>query len=237
MENIDKTPATPESVWEIIKELSLSIKESRAEFKQEMAESSAKFSQEMAESRVGLKQEMAESRAKFTQEMGESSAKFKQEMAESRAEFDRRMKNLDEMIGGVSNSNGMFAEEFFFNALEMGDKHLFGEHFDECYSLVKRYNKENQKKSEHDILLINGKSVAIVEVKYKARKEDIQKILNRLPNFRALFPEYKGHRIFLGLAAMSFDKGVEDESIKEGIAIVKQVGDTVVISDENLKTF
>ena len=211
MDNIDKTPATPESVWEIIKELSLSIKESRAEFKQEMIESRAEF-----------KQEMTESRAEFDRRS---------------ADFDRRMKNLDEMIGGVSNSNGMFAEEFFFNALEMGDKHLFGEFFDECYSLVKRYNKGAQKKSEHDILLVNGKSVAIVEVKYKARKEDIQKIINRLPNFRELFPEYKKHRIFLGLAAMSFDKGVEDESIKEGIAIVKQIGDTVVISDENMKTF
>ena len=180
----------------------------------------------------------------FDRRMKESSEKFNREMAESRADFDRRsadfdrrMKNLDEMIGGVSNSNGMFAEEFFFNAIDMGDKRLFGEQFDECYSLVKSYNKEKQKKSEHDILLTNGTAVAIVEVKYKARKEDIQKIINKLPNFRALFPQYKEHRIFLGLAAMSFDKGVEDESVKEGIAIVKQVGDAVVISDEHLKTF
>jgi len=193
------------------------------------------------ESVLSVIREMAFS---FDKRMKESDEKFDREMSDSRAEFDRRsadfdrrMKNLDEMIGGVSNSNGMFAEEFFFNALDMGDKHLFGEHFDECYSLVKRHNKGKQKKSEHDILLVNGKSVAIIEVKYKARKEDIQKIINRLPNFRALFPKYKEHRIFLGLAAMSFDKGVEDESIKEGIAIVKQVGDTVVISDENLKTF
>jgi len=179
------------------------------------------------ESVLSLIREMALS---FDRRMKESDEKFDREMAESRAEFDRRstdfdrrMKNLDEMIGGVSNSNGMFAEEFFFNALDMGDKHLFGEHFDECYSLVKRHNKEKQKKNEHDILLVNGKSVAIVEVKYKARKEDIQKIINRLPNFRTLFPEYKGHRIFLGLAAMSFDKGVEDESTKEGIAIINRL--------------
>ena len=208
METIENTPITPESVLSVIREMALS-------FDKRMKESDEKFDREMVESR----------------------AEFKKEMTESRAEFDRRMKNLDEMIGGVSNSNGMFAEEFFFNALDLGDKHLFGEHFDECYSLVKRHNKGKQKKSEHDILLVNGKSVAIIEVKYKARKEDIQKIISRLPNFRALFPEYKGHRIFLGLAAMSFDKGVEDESTKEGIAIIKQVGDTVVISDENLKVF
>ena len=166
-----------------------------------------------------------------------SEARFEREMAESRADFKQRMNALNDMIGGVSNSNGMFAEEFFFNALDMGDRQFFGEHFDDCYSLVKRYNKANQKRSEHDILLVNGKSLAIVEVKYKARKEDIQQIINKIPNFRLLFPEYKGHRIFLGLAAMSFDKGVEEESDKAGIAIVKQVGDTVVICDEHLKTF
>ena len=48
---------------------------------------------------------------------------------------------------------------------------------------------------------------------------------------------YENVLVFLGLAAMSFDKGVEEESDKAGIAIVKQVGDTVVICDEHLKTF
>ena len=208
MESVENTPLTHESVLSLIRELALSSEK-------RMKESDEKFEREMAESR----------------------AKFDHDMAESRDEFERRMKNLDEMIGGVSNSNGMFAEEFFFNAIDMGDKRLFGEHFDECYSLVKSYNKEKRKKSEHDILLINGASVAIVEVKYKARKEDIQKIIDKLPNFRALYPQYKDHRIYLGLAAMSFEKGVEDKSVKEGIAIVKQVGDTVVVYDEKLKTF
>jgi len=211
METVENNPITPESVLSLIREMSL-------DFDRRMKESSEKFNREMAESRA---------------DFDRRSADFDRRSAD----FDRRMKNLDEMIGGVSNSNGMFAEEFFFNAIDMGDKRLFGEQFDECYSLVKSYNKEKQKKSEHDILLTNGTAVAIVEVKYKARKEDIQKIINKLPNFRALFPQYKEHRIFLGLAAMSFDKGVEDESVKEGIAIVKQVGDAVVISDEHLKTF
>jgi hypothetical protein len=215
MKNADQNPATLESVWEAFRESERLRKESEARFDREIEKSRAEFKQEMAESRAG----------------------FVQEMTESRAEFKLRMKNLDEMIGGVGNSNGAFAEEFFFNTLEYGDKIIFGEHFDECYSTIKRYNKENRKKSEHDILLVNGKSVAIVEVKYKARKEDIQKMLDRLPDFRTLYPQYNDHRIYLGLAAMSFDDGVEDKSAMAGIAIVKQVGDTIIISDENLKIF
>jgi len=91
MENIDKTPATPESVWEIIRELSLSNRES-----------SARFDKEMAESRAAWKLELAE-----------SSAKFDRELAESHAKWNLEMKDLKEMIGGTANSNGMFAEEYF----------------------------------------------------------------------------------------------------------------------------
>ena len=204
-------PETPESVWAGFREVRELLKESEAKFYREMAASNAKF-----------KEEMAASRADFEQRS---------------ADFDRRMKNLDEMIGGVSNSNGMFAEEFFFNALDTGNKNLFGEHFDACYSLVKRHNKEQGYRSEHDILLVNGKAVAIIEVKYKARKSDIHNIINRLPTFRALFPEHRDRQIFLGLAAMSFDRGIEEESARQGVAIVKQVGDTVVINDAHLKAF
>ena len=223
MENVTEYPtATLESVWAAFRESDRQRKESEEKFNREMAESNAKF-----------EREKAESNARFEREKAESNARFEQ----SRAEFDRRMKNLGEMIGGVSNSNGTFAEDFFLNTISTGDKRLFGEHFDQCYSLLKRYHKENQEKSEHDILLVNGKAVAIVEVKYRARKEDVQKIVNRLPRFRSLYPEYKDHRVYLGLAAMSFDRGVEKESAKEGVAIVKQVGEIVVINDERLKAY
>ena len=196
MENINKTPATPESVWEILMENARQMEKSRADYDRRNAEADRR-----------------------------------------NAETDRQIKELKEMIGGMANSNGMFAEEFFFNAIDTSDKKLFGEQFHECISSVKRYNKGKQKKSEQDVLLVNGNSVAIVEVKYKARKEDIQKLIDRPPVFKVLYPEYQSHRIYLGLAAMSFDTGVEDETVKNGIAIIKQVGDTVVISDENLKVF
>ena len=259
MDNVAEYPtATFESVWAAFRETDRRMEESHNRFMQELAASSAKFDREMAESNAKFegsraefgklmkeqkeadakyKQERAKADAKYKQERAEADAKHKQERAEADAVFDRKMKNLNEMIGGVSNSNGMYAEEFFFNAIDTGDKRLFGERFDQCYSLLKRYNKENQEKSEHDILLINGKAVAIVEVKYRARKEDVQKIVNRLPTFRALYPEYKEHRVYLGLAAMSFDRGVQKESAKEGVAIVKQIGDVVVINDAHVKAY
>ena len=98
------------------------------------------------------------------------------------------------------------------------------------------HSKDSRKKIERDIMLINGKSIAIVGVKYKARREDIYKLINKLPDFRTLYLQYRSHRIYLGLAAMSF-KSVEDETVKKGIAVIKQVGDTIVVSDKHLKVF
>ena len=172
------------------------------------------------------------------------------ELKESQAETDRQLKETDRkidkltddvrsvniMIGGMGNSNGDFAEEYFYNSIET-NKDIFGEHFDECISSSKRYDKSSGKKIERDILLVNGKSVAIVEVKYKARREDIEKLIKKLTDFRALYTQYRSHGIYLGLAAMSFDKTVEEKCLENGIAVIKQVGDTVVINDEHLKVF
>jgi signal peptidase I len=90
---------------------------------------------------------------------------------------------------------------------------------------------------EYDIVLYNHASVAIIEVKYKAHINNISDVLKKAETFRILFPQYKDFKIYLGLASMSFYPELEQECINEGIAVIKQVGDTVVINDEHLKTF
>jgi hypothetical protein len=74
-------------------------------------------------------------------------------------------------------------------------------------------------------------------VKFKAHQADIPKVIKKAETFRENFPKYKNHRIYLGLASMAFYPELEQECINQGIAVVKQVGDTVVINDEHLKVF
>jgi len=173
----------------------------------------------------------------FDKEMKESRAAFEKEMAESRADFKQRMNALNEMIGGVGNSNGMAAEELFYNTLYNGDKNIFGEQFDVCYRNLNFNDKKKKKRNEFDIILVNCKSMALVEVKYKARREDVQQIIDKVPDFKTYFPYYNCHQVYLGLAAMSFDKGVETVCANNGIAILRQVGDEVLVEYENLKVF
>ena len=86
-------------------------------------------------------------------------------------------------------------------------------------------------------MLFNGKSIAIIEVKFRARDKNIAKLINKAKTFKVNFPKFQNHRIYLGLAALTFDRGIEEDCKENGIAIVKQVGDTVIINDENLKVY
>jgi len=174
---------------------------------------------------------LKESSADFDRRMKE----LKEMSGQSSADFDRRIKKLEEITGGISNNQGFFAEEYFFNSFEKGKQSFFGEKFDDIEKNVKGIKPGF--KDEYDILLINGKSIGVVEVKYKAHKNDVPAVLKKAETFRINFPEYAKHQVYLGLATMVFYPDLEEECIQQGIAIIKQVGDTVVINDAHLKVF
>ena len=160
---------------------------------------------------------------------------FDERMEKSRAEYDKRMKNLEDRYGSMSNSFGSFAEEYFFNSFENGEQNFFGEKFDSIERNVKHLKPVI--KDEYDIVMLNGASVAIVETKFRAHENDLPKVVKKAETFKINFPDFANHRIFLGLASMSFYDKLEEDCIKAGVAIIKQLGDTVVIKDEHLKVF
>ena len=218
------TPATLESVWASFQETDRLLKESNARFEKELKESRAEFE----------KDQKAAS-ARFEKEMKEASARFEKEMKESREAYDHRIKKLEELTGAWSNNHGSFAEEYFFNSFEKGKQNFFGEQFDDITKHLTHFWQGL--KDEYDIVLYNHTSVALIEVKYKAHINDIPKVLKKAKTFRILFPNYQGCKIYLGLASMCFYPELEQECINHGIAIIKQVGDTVMINSEGLKVY
>jgi len=170
-----------------------------------------------------------------TAKQQEKTAKQQEETNRQMQETDRRMQELQKTMGSWGNNFGKITEEYFYNSFENGKQNFFGERFDEIEKNVKGIKKDF--KDEYDILLINGKSIGIIEVKFKAHESDIPSILRKAETFRVNFSEYKNHKIYLGLATMSFYPELEQECINQGIAVIKQVGDTVVINDKHLKVF
>jgi len=213
MERIDNSPATPESVWALLRENARQIEKSRAEFDERIEKSRVEFDERLEMERV----------------------EFDMRLKASEESFNRRMKKMDDRYGSMTNNFGSFAEEYFFNSFENGKQDFFGEKFDSIERNVKRLKPVIQ--DEYDIVMLNCTSVAIVETKFRAQVSNLPKIIKKAETFKINFPEFANHRIYLGLASMSFYEKLEEECKNAGIAIVKQVGETVVINDEHLKVF
>ena len=154
-------------------------------------------------------------------------------LKESIVDYDRRMKDMNKTIGAWSNNHGEFAEEYFFNSFEAGKRDFFGEKFDS----IKKNLKGVENDDEYDIVFINGKSICIVEIKFKAHHDHIPKVIGKAQTFRENFPTYANHRVYLAMASLNFAAEVEEDIKNNGIAVIKQSGDNVVVYDENLKVF
>ena len=158
-----------------------------------------------------------------------------EETAKLQKENHAAIKELQKTVGGWANNHGTFAEEYFYNSFEKGQQNFFGKKFNEIEKGVK--NTWKGVRDEYDIVLYNDDAVAIIEVKYKAHVNDIPAVLKKAETYRILFPNYKDYKIYLGLASMAFYPELEQACVDNGIAIIKQVGDKVVINDKHLKVF
>jgi len=158
--------------------------------------------------------------------------RIREEARKRSEDIDKKLAEVAKTVGSIGNSNGDVAEEYFQNAFKKNPE-LNGE----TYDIVRPNVRPAECDDEYDIFLLNGESVAIIEIKYNVRKDDIGKLLQKAENFRKFLTQYSNFKLYLGIASLSFKKITEQNIIKEGIAVIKQVGDKMVIYDKNLKVF
>ena len=225
--------------------------EKAAEDERKAAEKAAEDERKAAEKAAEDERKAAEKAAEDERKAAERAAEDERKAAERAAEADRRalkveqetnelrmlFKQVNQQIGGMGNSHGAYAEEFFYNAFIKDQKNIFGEKFDDVMKSSKvTFNKGYE--DEYDILLVNGRAVCVIEVKYKADSDDLaSKVLRKAQTFRVNFPRYNDKKVYLALASMSFNPLTEKACRDAGIAIIKQDGDAIAIYDEHLQTF
>jgi hypothetical protein len=236
-------PLTPESSWAEINEFVRQVAKTQAENERILNEKFAETDRLFKETREEMKEtdrrmQETDRQMQETDRRIRETEKIVKETSLQMKETDRRMKELQKELGGIGRSNGDFAEEYFFNAFERSQKNFFGEAFDEITKNIRFDGKTlGRIAAEYDIVLLNGKSVGIIETKYKAHREQIQEVIQKAETFRLNLPKYQHYQIYLGLAALTFEERTEADCISKGIAIIKQLGDSVVINDAHLKVF
>ena len=149
--------------------------------------------------------------------------------------FDRLEKMIErdrELIGGISRSNGEFCEEYFINSFK--EKPIF---MGEKYDRVLPYHKPDSVviEDEYDLVLRNGKSVVLIEMKYKAGTDDVGKMFKKLDSYRANYPIYKKYKVYLCLASFRFPDLVRKRAAEKGVVLIQQRGEIIEVISENVK--
>jgi hypothetical protein len=91
---------------------------------------------------------------------------------------------------------------------------------------------------EYDVVLRNGSSIAIIEVKHRVGIDALTRLTTvQLPRFKQVYPEYKDFKMYLGLGGMTFERGVAEEAHRQGIATLMLSGDAVEIDDKDVKAW
>jgi hypothetical protein len=167
------------------------------------------------------------SQAKTDAQMAKTDAKM-QETSEQMAKTDAKLERIGKMVGGISNNQGDIAEEFFYNSIK-DNPTLGGINYDFSYKNITK--KIGNIEDEYDILLVNGKDVAIIEVKYKTHERDLTRLLEKkYTNFKKLYPEYKNYNHHLVLASFYINDDLKNKALDNNITVLQRKGDVIETS-------
>jgi hypothetical protein len=150
------------------------------------------------------------------------------------ANTDKKFKTMQTMLDGISKNQGSVAEEFFYNSLNA--KPVLGDiRFDRVtpHLIVGRKGKQ----SEYDVVMVNGASVGIVEVKYKAHLNDLEQVHSQIARFRRDCPEFKGYAIYGGIAGLSVPSDVSKAAKAQGLFVLKRKGEALEAQTEGMRGF
>ena len=144
------------------------------------------------------------------------------ELREQTAETDKRLNKLmtgNESMQSFIKNDADACEQRFVESLDSNDLIVAGVKFYEIHSNVRK--KLGGKNIELDALLINGDSVAIMEVKKKLHLNDVVKVRdNLIGRFRYLFPEHQAKRLLALVAGESINADAKDQALEAGFVVL-----------------
>jgi len=177
------------------------------------------------------------SRQEFEEERKKSRMEFEEELKKSQKVFNKRMTELSKQIGGIGNSNGDYAEEFFYKSLEKTMK-IGNMKFKYIDNNCKRTDKSKNISGEYDVILTNSDSIVVVEIKYKLTKDYVNDFYHKkLKRFKELFPLYNKFILYGAVASFSDHKNARKLSKEYGLFVLGRAGEKIEIINDNVKEY
>jgi hypothetical protein len=156
-------------------------------------------------------------------------AQSQQELAQSQKETDKQIKQVNKQIGELGNRLGEFVEYQVRPAVVR----LFQERGIDVHEFhpgisVKRDNEG----LEIDLLVVNDTDAILAEVKSKLTQRDVDEHLQRLAKFKRLMPRFRDVKALGAVAAMVVPDEVASYAYRQGLFVLVQSGESVVILND-----
>jgi hypothetical protein len=157
--------------------------------------------------------------------------KSRLELAEQQKETDRKMQETNRQISKLGNSFGEMVEHMVAPSI-MRKFNERGFEFSRCCENQKVRKLESPNiVAEVDILLENGDIAIAVEVKAKPKQPDVDEHIERLQKLRETARgRYEGLKYQGAIAGAIMDDSVRNYALKQGLYVIEQTGDTVMIN-------
>ena len=228
-----------------LRDLVASLAVSHAEFREDMQKTKAENDKWHTEFREDM-QELRASQDKFRKDMDASHAKMQQDIKD----LGLYIESVTKELRGLGVTQGDIAEEEFYQSLER-HKRLGALHFD----TIERKVQKNASSPEFDILLINGDSVGLIEVKanlrtylknkYYVKREgnkpksfDMKRCIDdKVNDFRDSCPEYKNYKLYFGFGSLVTDDKLIAQAKENGIFLLTQKGNHIELVNDSVKPF
>jgi len=226
----------PQNYPPTIDGLRASIEASNHYLTEKQAETDRYLKEGFAETKQIIK-ENAAAQKETDRILSEKCAETWKQIKETGKNIDRLEKQIattNQQIGGISQSNGEFCEEYFINAFKANPTFL-GERFDIILSHVKPYPAITN--DEYDLILHNGGTVVLIEMKYRAKVDDVGKMFKKLESYRDNYPMFQDYKLYLCLASFSFSDDVKATATERGIVLIEHQGEKIEIVSENVRAW
>ena len=98
-------------------------------------------------------------------------------------------------------------------------------HFEDIFTNMGSHSGQMQE--EYDLVMTNGDAIGIVEVKYKAHENDLDKLDRKMKNFKKLFPWFKDYRQYGAIASFHINEAAKKAALSKGYFVLQRSGDVV----------
>jgi hypothetical protein len=172
-----------------------------------------------------LIQSQKETEKLFKEQSQESDRRFR----ETERLIKEQNKRVDEQLGKLGNRLGEFVEW----QVRPAAVRLFQERGIDVTELSSDLSVQRGDEGlEIDLLVVNGSEAIAIEVKSKLTQADVDEHLERLDKFKRLLPRYQSLKILGAVAAMVTPKEVASYAYRQGLFVIAQSGDNLVILND-----